>query len=79
MQYRTALDVSAEILCIIRDEMLSQVCMLLTVFYGEKLVNCLSSHSLYLPVVLQMNKTLSGKGQSSLMMLPSMVDILPNG
>ena len=28
---------------------------------------------------LQMNTTLSGKGHSSLMMLPSMVDQLPNG
>ncbi|KAL3147780.1 hypothetical protein ABBQ32_002513 [Trebouxia sp. C0010 RCD-2024] len=49
-KYRKSLDVSAETLCAVRDEM-----------------------------VTQMNTTLSGSRQSSLMMLPSMVDELPNG
>lgn len=75
LQYRRLLDVSAETLSTIRDEMLSQVGGLLK--HPHRIVYV--SQIILQGLLLQMNKTLSGKGTSSLMMLPSMVDKLPNG
>ncbi len=78
MQYREALHIPADLLCTIRDDMVKQV--------GNCCVQVVPAPTLFVryattrfPCLLQMNATLSGTEHSPLLMLPSMVDELPNG
>ncbi len=77
MQYREALHIPADLLCTIRDDMVTQVgtCCVQVV----PAPTSFASHATERFLCLQMNATLSGKEHSPLLMLPSMVDELPNG